>query len=144
MDNSFCSATGKCIGSAYRKVADTTVKFGSLFAKAGRAVMGVFRGRGAPVEAAEPAEGPVAEKSAEQLSAVFSRAMSQFRSPDPAVRAAALRVFERLGMDEAIARATALLGDPDPEVRATAQAVLTELKPSPGDKPDGDEPVIII
>ena len=144
MDNSFCSATGKCIGSAYRKAADTTAKFGSLFAKAGRAVLGVFRGRGVPAEAAEPAEGPVSEKSAEQLSAVFGRAMSQFRSPDPAVRAAALRVFERLGMDEAIARATALLNDPDPEVRATAQAVLTELNPPPGAKPDGDEPVIII
>lgn len=144
MDSSFCSATGKCIGSAYRKAADTTARFGSLLAKAGRAVMGVFRGRGAPAGEAEPARGPVSEKSAEQISAVFSRALGQFRSPDPAVRAAALRVFERLGRDEAIARATALLGDPDPELSATAQAVLTELNPPTGDKPDGDEPIIII
>lgn len=138
MDNSFCSATGKCIGSAYRKAADTTARFGSLLAKAGRAVMGVFRCRSVP------AEGPVSEKSAEQISAVFSRALGRFRSPDPAVRAAALRVFERLGKTEAIARATALLGDPDAEVRAAAREVLRELDPAPGNKPDGDEPVIII
>ena len=144
MDSSFCSATGKCIGSAYRKAADTAARFGSLLGHAGRAVMGVFRGRVKPGGEVLREEAPVAEKRAEQLSAVFNGALGRFRSPDPAVRAAALRVFERLGRAEATARASALLGDPDPEVRAAAQAVLTELKPPPGEKPDGDEPVIII
>jgi len=130
LKSSFCAATGKCAASAYQKIAEGARQAGTFLGKAAQAFVDLFSGRcrgSAENERSGEADAP--EKSSEQMDAVFSHAMSRFGSQDPAAHAAALRVFERLGKAESVARATALLSDPDAGLRARAQEVLRELNP---------------
>ena len=138
LKSSFCAATGKCAAAAYRKFADGARQAGTFLGKASEAFIDLFRGR-ASAEDGGGGEAAAPEKDPEQLAAVFGHAMSQFGSQDPAVRAAALRVFERLGKAECVARATELLNDPDAGVRAQAQEVLRELNPEPERTPGSGE-----
>ncbi|MDO8805909.1 MAG: HEAT repeat domain-containing protein [Elusimicrobiota bacterium] len=138
----FCIATGKCVANAYRGAAEGAAKIGTFLAKAVRAAMENFNGRSnQPAEDGLPAERPPApEKSPGQVAAVFTNAMRQFQDPDPVVRAAAMRVFERLGKAESVAQATALLADPDPAVIAQAREVLRALNPETGQGPGPETP----
>jgi len=134
--SSFCISTGKCVANAYRKVAEGTAQFRTFFGKVIRAAMEQFRSScRQPAEDGQTAEAAAPEKSPEQMDAVFTHAMCQLQNPDPVVRAAALRVFERLGKTESVSRAAALLSDPDADVRAQAQEVLHLLNPVSGQTP---------
>lgn len=129
----FCTATGRCAANAYRRAVEGTAQIGTLLRKAVRAAAEHFSARCCRAEGEGRAAGAAAPgRSPEQIEAVFNHAMSRLQDPDPAVRAAAVRVFARLGKDESVARAKVLIRGQDPSVRAQAQEVLRELDRPPG------------
>jgi HEAT repeat protein len=121
-----CLFTGECVAKAYRGIAEGTRKIGAFFARAARAAGDRVRGLYGMSEDEDPGDGRPGQEGA------FRYAIARFKSPDPAVRSAALRVFARIGKAESIAMATALLTVPDAEVRGQAQDVLRELSAAAG------------